>query len=314
MAPKKIKAEIFFVILALLILIDLWVIDKRYLNNDNFVSKREANVPFQATPADLEILKDKDLSYRVLPLQNPWADSRASYFHKNVGGYHAAKLRRYQEMIEHHFTPEIDKMINGLQNQQSESEVFSGLTTLNMMNTRYIIYDLNSPPIVNPYAFGNAWFVANYELVTDADNEIESMKGLDLATIVVVDNRFSEHLQGKKFYPDSSANIMLTEYQPNYIKYQYSSATDQLAVFSEIYYPDGWKAYVNGKEQPHFRANYILRAMVLPAGSHTVEFRFKPSSFKTGNMVSLAGSGILILLILGYFLIEFREKKVKQTG
>lgn len=311
---KKIKAEIFFVILALLILIDLWVIDKRYLNNDNFVSKREANVPFQATPADLEILKDKDLSYRVLPLQNPWADSRASYFHKNVGGYHAAKLRRYQEMIEHHFTPEIDKMINGLQNQQSESEVFSGLTTLNMMNTRYIIYDLNSPPIVNPYAFGNAWFVANYELVTDADNEIESMKGLDLATIVVVDNRFSEHLQGKKFYPDSSANIMLTEYQPNYIKYQYSSATDQLAVFSEIYYPDGWKAYVNGKEQPHFRANYILRAMVLPAGSHTVEFRFKPSSFKTGNMVSLAGSGILILLILGYFLIEFREKKVKQTG
>lgn len=311
---KKMKAEIFFGALALLILTDLWMIDKRYLNNDNFVSKREANAPFQATPADLEILKDKDLSYRVLPLQNPWADSRASYFHKNLGGYHAAKLRRYQEMIEHHFTPEIEKMINGLQNQQSEEEVFSGLTALNMLNTRYILFDLNSPPIPNPYTLGNAWFVSNYELVPDADAEIETLQGIDPSTTAVVDKRFEEQIQGKIFTPDSSAMINLTEYQPNYLKYHYNAAAEQLAVFSEIYYRDGWKAFVDGKEQPHFRANYILRAMVLPAGSHTVEFRFKPSSFITGNMVSLAGSGILILLILGYFFLEIRKKENKKVG
>ena len=205
-------------------------------------------------------------------------------------------------------------MINGLQNQQSEAEVFSGLTALNMMNTRYILYDLNSPPIVNPYALGNAWFVSNYEIVPDADAEIESLQGMDPASTAIVDKRFTEQIQGKKFTPDSAANIRLTEYMPNYLKYQYSSATEQLAVFSEIYYRDGWKAYVDGKEQPHFRANYILRAMVLPAGSHTVEFRFRPSSFITGNMVSLAGSGILILLILGYFFLEFRKKEDKQAG
>jgi hypothetical protein len=157
------------------------MIDKRYLNSKNFLSKRDANVPFQPSTADLEIMKDKDLSYRVLALQNPWNDSRASYFHKNIGGYHAAKLRRYQEMIEFHFTPEIEKMINGLQDQQKETEVFSGLTTLNMLNTKYIIYDLNSAPIQNPYAMGNAWLVSNYEMVPDADSEIEAILGLESA-------------------------------------------------------------------------------------------------------------------------------------
>jgi len=310
---KKIKAEVFFIALALLILADLWMIDKRYLNNDNFVSKREANAPFQATTADLEILKDTDLSYRVLPLQNPWADSRASYFHKNVGGYHAAKLRRYQEMIEIHFAPEIEKMINGLQNQQSAADVFSGLNALNMMNTRYILFDPSSPPIRNPYAMGNAWFVNQYEIVPDADTEIERLKEINPSKTIVVDQRFADLIQGRNFLPDSTAVIRLIEYQPNYLKYQYSAQSDQLAVFSEIYYRDGWNAYIDGQEKPHFRANYILRAMVVPAGNHTIEFRFDPASFRIGNRVSLAGSIILILLIIGYMVMEYRKRNTSTT-
>lgn len=304
---KKIKAEMFFGGLAFLILADLWMVDKRYFNNDNFVTKREANAPFQATAADLEILKDTDLNYRVLPLQNPWADSRASYFHKNLGGYHAAKLRRYQEMIEHHFTPEIEKMVNGLQSQQSEFEVFDQLNTLNMMNTRYIIYDLNSPPVRNPYASGNAWFVSQYEIVPDADAEIEALGELNPEIKAVIDKRFSDLVQGKNFTADLSALIRLTEYQPNKLVYQYNSATEQIAVFSEIYYHDGWRAFIDGEEKPHFRANYILRAMVLPAGNHTIEFRFDPDSYRFGNRVSLAGSLLLILLVLGYAIFEWRK-------
>jgi hypothetical protein len=306
---KKIKAELFFIALSVLILADLWMVDKRYLNNSNFVSKREADVQFQATPADLEILSDKDLSYRVLWLQNPWNDSRASYFHKNTGGYHAAKLRRYQEMIEHHLSPEMEKMVTSLQSQQSEFETFSGLTALNMLNTRYFIYDLNSPPIKNNFTLGNAWFVNNVELVPDADAEIEAIKGLNPRISAVVDQRFSAHLQGRQFTPDSMAQIRLTDYQPNYLQYEYSAASEQLALFSEVYYRDGWKAYVDGDEVPHFRANYILRAMVVPAGNHRIEFRFEPASFRFGSRVSLAGSLLLLLAVAGYAYSVYRTRR-----
>ena len=310
---KKLKDKVFFGILAFLILADLWMVDKHYLNNSNFVSSREASAQLQPTPADQEILKDKDLSYRVLPLQNPWADSRASYFHKNVGGYHAAKLRRYQEMIEHHFSPEIEKMITGLQGPKPESDVFASLKTLNMMNTRYFIYDLNSQPLRNPYAMGNAWLVSNYEMVPDADAEIEALNAIDVRSSAVIDNRYAPFIEGKTLTTDSAANIQLIEYQPNYLKYEYSSAYEQLAVFSEVYYSDGWKAYVDGKEEPHFRANYILRAMAVPAGKHTIEFRYESSSFNTGNKVSLAGSLLLILALAGYGFLEFRKKKQTDT-
>lgn len=306
---QKLKSNLFFVTLSVLILADLWMIDKRYLNDSNFVSKREASAQLQATTADIEILKDQDLSYRVLWLQNPWNDSRASWFHKNTGGYHAAKLRRYQEMIEMHFSPELEKMVTSLQNQESDSSTFAGLTALNMMNTRYFIYDLNAPPIRNNYALGNAWLVRNVEIVPDADAEIEALPGLNPGEKVVVDKRFEEFVRGKSFVKDSLAQIRLVEYQPNYLKYRYNSSSEQLAVFSEVYYRDGWKAFVDGKETPHFRANYILRAMVVPAGSHEIEFRFEPASFKTGGRVSLAGSLLLLLAIAGYAAAVYREKR-----
>ncbi len=306
---KKINNGVLVGILGFLMLADLWMIDKRYLGEDQFVTKRESSNVYQTTVADLEILKDKDLSYRVLPLQNPWQDARASYFHKNVGGYHAAKLRRYQEMIEHHLSPEMERMVEGLSSQRSTFDVFASLPTLNMLNTRYIIYDLNSPPIQNPYALGNAWFAGRYQMVPDADAEIEALAGINPGITAVIDQRFEEYVNGKTFVVDSLATIELTSYQPNRLTYRYKSGTDQLAVFSEIYYKDGWKAFIDGKETPHFRANYILRSMVLPAGNHEVEFRFEPDSFYLGNKISLAGSLLLILLIAGFIFMGSRKKR-----
>ncbi|HNY03755.1 MAG TPA: YfhO family protein, partial [Bacteroidales bacterium] len=280
---KKLKTGYLYAGLALLILADLWFVDKHYLNKDNFKTRRQADTMYTATPADTEILKDKTLSYRVLPLQNPWQDARASYFHKNIGGYSAAKLRRYQEMIEHHFAPEIEQMINGINAQHSPDSVFMSLNALNMLNTRYILYDLNSMPLRNPEAWGNGWFSPDYRIVANADEEIKALDQVNSPAMVVIDKRFAPYVEGKSFVRDSTATITLTEYKPNYLKYSYTSGSEQLTVFSEVYYADGWKAYVDGKETPHFRANYILRAMVIPAGKHTVEFKFHPADFYTGN-------------------------------
>lgn len=304
---KRLKTEYLVGALAFLILVDLWMVDKRYLNKDNFVSKREIQNTDAPAPVDKEILKDKTLSYRVLPLQNPWQDSRASGFHKNVGGYHAAKLRRYQEMIEHHFSPEMEKMIGGLQKETSPDSLLRNLTTINMMNTRYFIYDPNGAPLENPSAWGNAWFATQFSIVANADEEIAALGKITSKSQVVVDKRFSSFVEGKNFTDDPVANIALTDYKPNYLKYKFKAGSDQLTVFSEVYYADGWKAYIDGKETPHFRANYILRAMVIPAGEHTVEFSFKPASWALGNKVSYAGSILLILVIAGYFV--FIRKK-----
>ncbi len=306
---KKIKPSWFYASLGLLILADLWLIDKKYLNKSHFTTPRQETALYAPTVGDTEILKDKEISYRVLPLQNPWQDARASYFHKNVGGYSAVKLRRYQEMIDHHFTHELEEMIGALGRQQPVDSAFMGLTALNMLNTKYILYDLNSPPIQNPQAWGNAWFSPRYRIVADADEEIRELDQVTTRESVVIDKRFAAHLEGKSFSNDSTATIILTQYHPNYLKYNYKSESEQLTVFSEIYYADGWKAFVDGKETPHFRANYILRAMVLPAGEHTVEFRFHPAAFYTGNKVSLAGSLLLLAAIAGYFFIAYRKKK-----
>ncbi len=311
---KKIKTGPLVILLSLLIVTDLWFVDKRYLNKNNFVSKREAQNVFSVTPSDAYILRDKDPSFRVLYLQNPWQDARASYFHKNTGGYSAAKLRRYQEMIEHHFTPELERMIGGLQKQNNPDSVFQGLTAINMLNTRYIIHDLSQQPLRNPSVWGNSWFASRIILAANADEEIQSLKGVTSPDQVVVDRRFASHIEGKNLSADSTARITLTEYQPNYLKYIHQANSEQLAVFSEIYYADGWKAYVDGVETPHFRANYILRAMVLPAGNHTVEFKFHPAGYYTGNKVSLAGSLLLLLAVAGYLLFKFSGKKKQAAG
>jgi hypothetical protein len=306
---KKLKTGYLVGVLALLILTDLWMVDKRYLNKDNFLSKREAQNTDVPATVDKEILKDKTLSYRVLPLQNPWQDSRASNFHKNVGGYHAAKLRRYQEMIDHHFSPEMEHMIEGLNKQTSPDSLFGSLTAINMLNTKYFIYDLNGAPLENPAAWGNAWFASRFKIVANADEEIATLESVNSKSQVVIDKRFASFVEGKSFAADPEGSIALTEYKPNDLKYKFKAGSDQLTVFSEIYYADGWKAFVDGKETPHFRVNYILRAMVIPAGEHTVEFSFHPASYALGNKVSYAGSLLLILAIAGYFFWDWKKRK-----
>jgi hypothetical protein len=310
---KKVKTNMFIGILGFLILVDLWAVDKRYLNNDNFVSKREAKNPFPEMPADKAILQDTGLSYRVLPLQNPFQDARTSYYHKNVGGYHAAKLRRYQDVIEHNLSPEMQQLVKGLQAGLQPDSVFSNLPVINMMNTRYLIYDLNKPPLKNTKAFGNAWFVNSYKIVADADEEIAMLKNIDPANEVIIDKRFAEFVDGKNFSKDLNGKIELVEYQPNYLKYNTEAGTEQLAVFSEIYYSHGWNAFVDGKEVPHFRGDYILRAMAIPAGKHTVEFKFHPKSYFVGNKISLASSILLLLAIVGYAFSEFKKRGAKET-
>jgi hypothetical protein len=306
---KKINTTTFIAVLGVAILIDLWAVDKRYLNNDDFVPKRQAETPFPMTPADEAILKDKDLYYRVLALPNPFQDARASFFHKNVGGYHAAKLRRYQEIIDYHLQPELQQMANGLQSGLTIDSVFNRLTAMNMLNTRYIIYDLNQQPIMNPHALGNAWFVSGYKLVQDADEEIAALQNLNPSETAVINDQFSEFVEQKSFSNDRNGSISLVEYQPNSLKYNFNAQSEQLTVFSDVYYKKDWHAYLNGEPVPHFRVNYILRGMVVPAGSHTIEFRFEPSSYYRGNYISMASSFLLILLVAGYFLNEYRKKK-----
>ena len=309
---KKIKTNIFIAVLGLLILIDLWAVDKRYLNDDNFISKRAATNPFPEMPADKAILQDQDLSYRVLPLQSTFQDARTSYYHKNVGGYHAAKLRRYQDVIEHNLAPEMQTMIRGLQSGSLIDSIFMQTPVINMLNTRYIIYDLNQPPLINPRPLGNAWFVEKFSIVENADEEIAALRRNNPSTNAIIDERFEEFVEGKKFNIDLNGTIELTEYQPNYLKYKTKAATEQLTVFSEIYYNKGWDAFVDGEKVPHFRVDYILRAIILPAGEHTVEFKFAPKSYFIGNKISLASSILLMLAIVGYGFNEFRKKWKKE--
>ncbi|MFA9390572.1 MAG: YfhO family protein [Prolixibacteraceae bacterium] len=309
---KKIKAQYALALWAILVLVDMWPIDKRYLNNDDFVPKRKAEVPYIASTADTEILKDKSLDYRVLNMAiNPWSDASTSYFHKSIGGYHGAKLRRYQDMIEHHLSPELRDIQIKSQNAKTIGDfdaILADLDALNMLNTKYIIYNPNAGPLLNTHAFGNAWFVNNYHLVANADEEIAAIDQVDVRSIAIIDQQFKDELPAQMSI-DSTARIALTAYAPNKMVYSSSSSNRQLAVFSEIYYPKGWTATIDGLEQPILRANYILRALLIPEGQHEIIFEFKPKSYEIGNKISFASSIILLLAIVGIIFGEFRKRK-----
>ncbi len=270
--------------MVVLVAADMIPVAHRYLNNDNFVKKSIVNNPYQPTSADLIIMKDVDPNFRVFNMSvSTFQDASTSYFHKSLGGYHGAKLRRYQELIDHHISK---------RNPQ----------VLNMLNTKYIIgMGENRVPEVqiNMAALGNAWFVNNLKMVNNADEEIDALTAFFPENTAVVDKRFAKDLEGFAFRADSTARIELTEYQPNKLKYAFESTVDQLTVFSEIYYDKGWNAYVDGKKVSHFRADYVLRAMVVPAGKHEIEFRFEPKVFAIGEKVSFASSLLLILLLVG---------------
>ncbi len=310
---QKIKAGYALAIWAILILVDLWPVNKRYLNDDDFVSKQKAETPFVASQADQEILEDNSLDYRVLNIySNPWADASTSYFHKSIGGYHGAKLQRYQEMIEYHLSPEMQQLGQRLQNLKSQSamdSLFQGLSAINMLNTKYIIYNPKASPLHNSQALGNAWFVEDVELVNNADEEIAALDNLNPASEAVVDERFSDVLTKVSFDSGSQPVIELKEYQPNYLKYEANvEKGTPLAVFSEIYYDKGWNAYVDGELVDYVRVNYILRALPIPSGKHEVEFKFEPQSYIVGNKISLASSIILILALIGVVIYELKKK------
>ena len=301
--------------LAVLVLIDLWGIDKRYLNENNFVAKSTYKTEtFSPSVADQAILKDQHPSYRVLNLNNPFAETTTSYYHKSIGGYHAAKLKRYQELIDNRLDGEVNQIIGTFSSQNIDTIMasFNKTKALNMLNAKYVIYHPEQPPLVNPNAMGNAWFVNEYKLVNNADEEIAAINTLDPHTTAVVDKRFESELSGLKITPDSTATIELVSYKPDVLTYKTKAASEQLAVLSEIYFSNGWQAYVDGKEVPHFRADWTLRAMRVPAGEHEIVFKFEPQGYYNSRHVATASSAVLVLLLIGIIIRPFVLKRKEK--
>ncbi|NIJ55759.1 YfhO family protein [Dyadobacter arcticus] len=296
----KIKPVMMYGALLLLIIFDLFGVDKRYLNNEDFVSNYVAQGNITPSPADEQILKDTDPDYRVYDVassQGPFNSADASYFHKSLGGYHGAKMRRYQELFERQIATEKPNM-----------------EIINMLNTKYIItadQQGNKVAQPNPQAYGHAWFVKNYKLVPNADAEMSALSSLNLRQEAVLDQRFAGKLNGLKLEPDSTDKINLISYKPNEVVYESNSKCEGLAVFSEIYYNvrDEWKITIDGKPADLLRANYILRALRVPAGKHTINFRFEPISVATGSKVDLVSSVLLLGLIAGAVFMEIKTKK-----
>jgi hypothetical protein len=290
---NKINLKVFAMSLSLLVLFDMWGVDKRYLSSDDFSKKSEQT--FQPTSADQEILQDPELGYRVMNVSvSTFNDASTSYFHHSVGGYHGAKLKRYQELIEY----QISK---------------NNMAVLDMLNTKYFILprqDGNGLEVqVNPGALGAAWFVDEYKFVKDADEEILALTDFEPATMAIIDKRFEGMIDKKFSNRDTLADIQLVSYKPNELVYEVTSATEQLAVFSEIYYDRGWHAYLDGVPLRHFRVNYVLRGAVVPSGEHMIEFRFEPEVFSTGEPIALGGSIILILVFTAGVFIELKHSK-----
>lgn len=287
---SKIGITFLGMILALLITLDLVLVDSRYLN-ESVYKKPSAKTFLTKTPADEVILKDTDPDYRVLNLQDPFNEARTSAFHKSLGGYHGAKMRRYQDLISMHLVPEMQQIISdqGLNNDNCN--------VISMLNVRYLLAGLQANAVIeNPYANGAAWFVNHIQKVGSPDEEIAALGDADLSETAIIDeSKFSVNdLHGT----DTTASITLLDYKPNMLTYEAVTQTGGLAVFSEIYYPEGWSAYIGGKPAEIIRANYVLRALEIPAGNHKIEFVFEPASYYTGNKVMMGSSVLLILVIL----------------
>ena len=309
-AKNLLKPNVAYVFLAVLMLFDLVPVAKRYLNNDNFARKRHLETLIEPSVADNIILQDKT-QYRVLDAStNIFNDAKPSYFHKNIGGYHAAKLRRYQELINMQIQGEIGQLF-GAFGRATTADVITNtmdsLGVLNMLNMKYLIYNKEAAPLVNPHANGNAWFVKNVRIAADANEEMKLLGEIDTKSDLVVD-KVSATVLPTQLTTDTTAHITLAKYQPNDLVYNFSSKTDQVAVFSEVYYDKGWNAYINGKEVPYVRANYLLRAMPLKAGVYDIEFKFEPKSYSVGNTIAIISSILLLLGIVAYGVFTVRSK------
>lgn len=288
----KLKQNVVIIVLGALIVFDLVGVDLRYVNKDNFVAKRRMLQPFQQTPVDQQIKKDKSI-FRVYDQQEGFG-ARTAYFHQSIAGYHAAKPAGMQDLFDFHIA-------NG------------NMSVLNMLNVKYVIQqdkEGNSYPALNPEANGNAWFIEKLIPVANADEEIKALKNLNTAKEAVVNSSKVKDITRTNFKRDSTARIDLTDYKPNHLKYRTRSKNSGLAVFSEMYYPHGWKAFIDGKPSEHFKVDYVLRAMEVPEGRHDIEFKFEPEVVETGSKITLASSIVLGLIVFGGLGLSFwRSRK-----
>lgn len=315
----KLRSSLTIAGITILCLVDMWSVNKRYLYDEEFIPKTEQTDVFRKTQADEMILQDTTLNYRVLNFTtNTFNENNTSYWHKSVGGYHAAKLRRYQEMIDHHITPEMQETYKAIATVGGamDSVDASKFRVLNMLNTKYFIFPAGKEgqtvPVENPYAYGNAWFVDKVQYVNNANEEIEALRTILPTETAVVDAKFKEQLKGvTEVAKDSMSTIRLTSYEPNRLVYETSSPKDGVVVFSEIYYP-GWQATIDGQPVDIARADYILRAMNVPAGKHTIEMWFDPQSLHLTENIAYTSLALLLVGIMALIWVN-RKKLGKQA-
>ena len=314
-ASGKLRSSLTIAGITILCLADMWGVNKRYLNDAQFVPHSIRTETFTKTNTDELILQDTSLDYRVLNFAtSTFDDNNTSYWHKSVGGYHPAKLRRYQEMIEHHISPEMQAAYKAIATAGGEMDSVDAnkFRILNMLNTKYFIFPAGQQrqtvPILNPHAYGNAWFVNKVQYVNNANEEIDALDSIIPTETAVVDARFKDVLKGTtESYKDSLSSIRLTSYTPNRLTYETNNAQDGIAVFSEIYYPDGWHVTIDGQPAELARADYILRTMYVPAGQHTIEMRFDPTSLHVTEGIAYGALALLVIGIIVAVLIAKRK-------
>lgn len=314
-ASGKLRSSLTIAGITILCLADMWGVNKRYLNDAQFVPHSIRTETFTKTNTDELILQDTSLDYRVLNFAtSTFDDNNTSYWHKSVGGYHPAKLRRYQEMIEHHISPEMQATYKAIATAGGEMDSVDAnkFRVLNMLNTKYFIFPAGQQrqtvPILNPHAYGNAWFVNKVQYVNNANEEIDALDSIIPTETAVVDARFKDVLKGAtESYKDSLSSICLTSYAPNRLTYETNNAQDGIAVFSEIYYPDGWHVTIDGQPAELARADYILRTMYVPAGQHTIEMRFDPTSLHVTEGIAYGALALLVIGIIVAVLIAKRK-------
>lgn len=314
-ASGKLRSSLTIAGITILCLADMWGVNKRYLNDAQFVPHSIRTETFTKTNTDELILQDTSLDYRVLNFAtSTFDDNNTSYWHKSVGGYHPAKLRRYQEMIEHHISPEMQAAYKAIATAGGEMDSVDAnkFRILNMLNTKYFIFPAGQQrqtvPILNPHAYGNAWFVNKVQYVNNANEEIDALDSIIPTETAVVDARFKDVLKATtESYKDSLSSIRLTSYTPNRLTYETNNAQDGIAVFSEIYYPDGWHVTIDGQPAELARADYILRTMYVPAGQHTIEMRFDPTSLHVTEGIAYGALALLVIGIIVAVLIAKRK-------
>ena len=310
---KKMKATYAVGAILVLCLIDMWQVDKRYLNDEMFVEKSQRDAPQPMTATDKQILQDKSLDYRVLNLaSNTFNENETSYYHKSIGGYHAAKLRRYQEMIDAYIAPEMQKLMPAIADAQGDMTKVAGdslYPVLNMLNTKYVIMPLQggqTVPIQNPYAYGNAWFVDKVNYVDNANQEIDMIGKLNLRHEAVADKKFQQQLGAA--VDQENAVVTIKSYEPNHLTYDVQSDKGGIVVFSEIYYP-GWTATIDGQPAELGRVNYILRALNVKAGQHQVELSFHPKSVERTETIAYVAFVLLLLAVAAVVFVEWKKQK-----